>query len=79
MISQGETSVERILHQNYQLAFIFAQVHRISLVENWKQIFEIRNMREFVQRILLPSTHKAKGNGMIMNHFETNANFIMSL
>jgi hypothetical protein len=74
MISPGETSVERILHQNYQQTFIFPHMHRISLVENW--IFRIRNIREFVQRILLPSTHKPKGNGVIMNHFEINANLI---
>jgi hypothetical protein len=52
-------------------------MHRISLVENWKQFFGIRNLREFVQRILLPSTHKPKGNGVIMNHLEINANLIV--
>jgi flagellar biosynthesis protein FlhB len=76
MIRQGETSVERTLHQNYQQTFIFPQMHGISLVENWKRFFGIRNLREFVQRILLPSTHKPKGNGVIMNHFEINANLI---
>jgi hypothetical protein len=40
MISQGETSMERILHQNYQQTFTFPQMHRISLVENSKRFLE---------------------------------------
>jgi hypothetical protein len=78
MISQGETSMERILHQNDHQTFIFPQMHRISLIENWKRFFGIRNIRKFVQRILFPSGLKPKGNGVIMNHFKINANLIIS-
>lgn len=67
MISRGETSVERILHQNDHQSFIFAQMHYISLIKNWKRFLGIRNTRDFVQRILLPSTHKPKGNGIGIN------------
>jgi palmitoyltransferase len=77
LISRGETSVERMLNQNYQQNLDFAQIHRFSLVENWKRFFGIRNMREFVRRILLPSTHKPKGNGVLMNDFEINGNLII--
>ena len=72
LISRGETSVERILDRD-----LFAQTRRVGLVENWKRFFGIRNMREFVQSILLPSTHKPKGNGVSMNDFEFNGNLII--
>ena len=77
MIGRGETSVERILHQNFQQSFVFAQMPRLNRVENWKRFFGVRTMRAFVQRILLPSTHQPRGNGVLMNDFELDANLII--
>jgi hypothetical protein len=81
MISRGETSVERLLNENYiqqyhERGFIFVETHGINRVENWKRFFGVRNIREFMRRILLPSTHKPKGNGVTVDNYEINTNSI---
>jgi hypothetical protein len=75
MISRGETSVERLLNINYtqqyrEQGFSFLTMDDINRVENWKRFFGVRNIREFMRRILLPSTHRPKGNGIAMDGYE---------
>ncbi|CAF3674141.1 unnamed protein product [Rotaria socialis] len=69
MISQGETSVEHLLtqssaRQDYKQGAIFTSICDRNLIENWKQFLGVRTKGEFIQRILFPSTHKPKGNGI---------------
>jgi hypothetical protein len=70
LISRDETSVERLINENpnprYQKeGFRF-------VIENWKRFLGVRNMREFTRRILLPSTHKPRGDGMTMDNYDNN-------
>jgi hypothetical protein len=82
MIGRGETSIERLLNQNYiqqyyKQGFIFVQIHNINPVENWKQFLGVYNMKQFIRRILFPSIHKPKGNGITMDDNEINTNLIL--
>jgi len=75
MIGRGETSVERLLNINYtqqyrEQGFVFVPMHDVNRVENWKRFFGVRNINEFIRRILLPSTHKPKGNGITIDVYE---------
>jgi hypothetical protein len=74
MISRGVTSVERLLYQGYtqQCAdqnYVFVNPFDVGLLENWKRFFNIRTVREFILRVLLPSTHKPRGNGIIWSGY----------
>ncbi len=74
MISRGETSVERVLNQTYahhEDDLVFPHMHKTSLIANWKRFFGIRDINQFLRRILLPSTHKPRGNGIDMDGDET--------
>lgn len=79
MISRGVTSIERILNQDYvqqstQRGCIFINPYDFGLVENWKQFFNVYSIGEFIRRVLLPSTHKPKGNGINWSHSNVQAN-----
>jgi hypothetical protein len=79
MISRGETLFEYVLQEDYvrryyEYGFIFVKMHNINLVENWKEFFGVDSMSEFVRRILLPSTHKPKGNGIIIDDYHIHTN-----
>jgi hypothetical protein len=67
MISRDETSVECLLHQNYKEDFIKYKNDRIN---NFKRFFGVDTVGEFIRRILLPSTHKPKGNGITTDGYE---------
>jgi hypothetical protein len=67
LISRDETSVERLIsiesgYRYYKKGFIIA---------NWKQFLGVKNISQFIRRILLPSTHKPEGNGISFEyHFD---------
>lgn len=74
MINRGVTSVERISHQNYiqqciENGFVFVNPYDFGLLENWKRFFNVRTIGEFIRRVLLPSTHKPKGNGVLWSYY----------
>ena len=69
LISRGMTSIERLLHQDYikestQRDGVFINPYNFGLVENWKRFFNVYSVGEFLQRVLLPSTHQPRGNGI---------------
>lgn len=82
MIGRGETSVEHLLNQHYnnqsyELGSNVAQTSDISRIQHWKRFLGIRNIREFIRRVLLPSTHKPRGNGVTMDDYGSNTNLIV--
>jgi hypothetical protein len=82
LIGRGETAVEQILDNNYiqqyaQHGFIFVKTHDNSRSANWKRFFGVRNMGEFIRRILLPSTHQPNGNGITMDSCDVHTNLIL--
>ncbi|CAF1946111.1 unnamed protein product [Rotaria magnacalcarata] len=69
MISQGETSVERLLthssvRQYSKQGATFTNICDRNLIENWKRFLGVRTKGEFIRRILFPSTHKPTDNGV---------------
>jgi hypothetical protein len=79
MISRGVTPVEHLRNQHYakqcaDRGYIFVNPFDFGLVGNWKRFFDVRTVGEFIRRILLPSTHKPKGDGMIWSAYNVNAN-----
>lgn len=73
MISRGVTSVERLLYQDYieqskKRGCVFVNPYDFGLVENWKRFFSVSTVGEFIRKVLLPSTHKPNGNGIIWDH-----------
>jgi len=67
MISRDETSVECLLRQNYKEDYIKYKNYPIN---NWKRFLGVDTVGEFIRRILLPSTHKPKGNGITTDGYE---------
>ena len=79
MISHGVTSIERILHQDYvqqctKQGHIFINPYDFGLLENWKRFFNVYSVGEFIRRILLPSTHQPKGNGITWDNSDVHLN-----
>jgi len=82
MIGRDATSLEHFLNQyevdeDCEQGFGFIQTPDITLVENWKQFLGVYNMSEFIQRVLFPSTHKPKGDGITMDDHEMNKDLIL--
>lgn len=82
MIGRGETSVEHLLnksdnHQSYEEGSTPVQIPEINRIQNWKRFLGVRNKREFIRRILFPSTHKPRGNGVNLDDYGSNTNFII--
>ena len=69
-ISRGITSVERLLHKDYarqcrEQNHTFVNPYDFGVIENWKRFLNVYTFGEFVRRVLFPSTHKPRGNGII--------------
>jgi hypothetical protein len=71
-ISRGETLVECLSHQDYELDSTLIDINKTSRVDNWKQFFGVHNFGEFLLRVLLPSIHKPKGNGVTTDYNDKN-------
>jgi hypothetical protein len=79
MIGCGVTSVERLRNQHFaqkcaKRGYVFVNLYDFGLLENWKRFFNVRTIGEFIQRVLLPSTHKPKGNGIIWSLYNVHMN-----
>jgi len=82
MIGRGETSVEHLLyeydnHQSYEQGFNVVKTREINRIQNWKRFLGVRNIRDFIRRILFPSTHKPRGNGVTLDDYGSNTNLII--
>ncbi|CAF3461794.1 unnamed protein product [Rotaria socialis] len=79
MISRGETSLERVLNQNYaqqctDQGFVYVNPYDFGFVGNWKRFLGFQTISEFVRRVLLPSTHKPEGDGITWDGYNVNTN-----
>jgi hypothetical protein len=79
MIGRGETSLERVLNQDYvqqchEQGFVFVNPYNFGFLENWKRFLGARTIGEFIRRVLLPSTHKPLGNGITWDSYNVNTN-----
>lgn len=75
MIGRGETSVESLINENYiekyrHKGLILLEHDKTSLIRNWKRFLGVENCSDFIRRILLPSTHKPKGNGVTIDDYD---------
>jgi hypothetical protein len=70
LIGLGETSVEHMFNQK---DFISMNPNRL---ENWKRFFGVRTIGQFIRRILFPSTHKPRGNGVTTDDYDINTNLL---
>lgn len=61
MISRDETLVERVLNQKSEDD---TGNSRARTLENWKRFLGVHSSSEFVRRVLFPSVHKPRGNGI---------------
>ncbi|CAF0768328.1 unnamed protein product [Rotaria sordida] len=82
MISRDETSVEHLvakysIHQYYKQNSIFHKIFNPKIIENWKRFLGVHSFSEFIRRILLPSTHKPKGNGITIDDYKVSTNLIL--
>jgi hypothetical protein len=79
MIGRGETSLERVLNQNYtqqchEQGFVFVNPYNFGFLENWKRFLGVRTISQFIGKVLLPSTHKPDGNGITWDSYNVNTN-----
>ncbi|UJR10579.1 hypothetical protein I4U23_014778 [Adineta vaga] len=63
MISRDQTLVESLAHQKCGDESIS---YRSKKIDNWKRFLGINTIDEFIRRILFPSIHKPKGNGIVI-------------
>ncbi|CAF1098402.1 unnamed protein product [Adineta steineri] len=73
MISRDETSVERLLQIDYKKDSI---TYNNSCLDNWKRFLGVYTLGEFIGRILLPSMHKPKGNGITTSDYDINTDLL---
>lgn len=82
MISRDMTTVEYLVnlkdtHHDCEEGVTEDETYNTNWIQNWKRFLGVRNVREFIRRILFPSTHKPKGNGISLDDHSTNMNFKM--
>ena len=67
MIARGQTSLEQILNPNRGNSTSRERTNatnRRELVRNWKRFLGVEDMKDFILKILLPSTHLPRGDGI---------------
>ncbi|CAF2817784.1 unnamed protein product [Rotaria sp. Silwood2] len=82
MISRDETSVEHLLtkysvNECDKQDFFFYKIVNSNSIKNWKRFLGVHTLSEFIRRILLPSTHKPEGNGIIIDDYKANTKFLL--
>lgn len=76
MIGHGQTSIERIL---YKIANDHHQDERMKFNErtrlfHWKRFLGVRDTKDFILKVLLPSAHPPYGDGITIEYWSTRTN-----
>lgn len=70
LITRGETSVERHINRKEtrrlkEMGRVFRNPYHHGRLNNWKLMFGVEKRSHWLTRVLLPSTHPPKGDGII--------------
>ncbi|XP_061611935.1 palmitoyltransferase ZDHHC16B isoform X1 [Phyllopteryx taeniolatus] len=73
LISQGETSVERHINRKERKRLkeqgkVFKNPYHHRKMDNWKRLLGVETRNHWLTRVLLPSSHLPKGDGIMWDY-----------